>query len=52
MEIVATVKAVELNRRLEIAMTAAEGLRGSAAYTLTALPDGSTRLVTDSRYDF
>jgi len=52
MEIVGTVKAVEPNRRLEIAMTAAEGFRGSASYTLTALPDGSTRLDTDSRYDF
>ena len=33
-------------------MNASEGFHGTAAYTLTALPDGSTRLDSDSRFDF
>jgi uncharacterized protein YndB with AHSA1/START domain len=52
MEITGTVKAVDPPHHLEISMTASEGFHGIAAYTLTALPDGSTRLDSDSRFDF
>jgi uncharacterized protein YndB with AHSA1/START domain len=52
MEITGIVKAVDPGRHIEIALSASEGFRGVASYTLTALPDGSTRLDTDSRYDF
>jgi hypothetical protein len=33
-------------------MVAAEGFKGHVVYTLTPLPDGSTQLIEDSRYDF
>ena len=52
MEITGTVTAVEPNRRIAVHMTAPEGFSGEATYLLTALPDGSTRLDTDSRYVF
>src|SRR5262249_44395710 len=52
MEITGTVKAVEPARHIEIAMVAPQGFSGLASYTLTALPDGSTRLDTDTRYVF
>jgi len=52
MEMTGTVTAVEPNRRMAVHLTAAEGFTGDATYLLTALPDGSTRLDTDSRYVF
>jgi uncharacterized protein YndB with AHSA1/START domain len=50
MEITGTVDAVEPNRRIAIHMTSPEGFSGTNVYTLTPLPDGSTRLDSDSRY--
>jgi uncharacterized protein YndB with AHSA1/START domain len=52
MEITGVVKGLEPGRRIDIAMSAPEGFRGTTTYTLTPLPDGSTRLVSDSRFDF
>ena len=52
MEITGVVKAVELHRRLEVALSAPEGFKGTSTYALTPLPDGSTRLDSDSRYEF
>jgi hypothetical protein len=52
MEITGTVEAVEPNRRMAIRLSAPEGFHGSSVYTLTPLPDGSTRLDSDSRYVF
>jgi len=52
MEITGTIKAFEQARRIEVDMVAAEGFKGHVVYTLTPLPDGSTQLIEDSRYDF
>jgi uncharacterized protein YndB with AHSA1/START domain len=52
MEITGTVKAVDPGRYLDVVLTASEGFHGEASYTLTPLPDGSTRLDSDSRYVF
>ena len=52
MEITGTVTAVEPYRRMAVHLTAPEGFSGDATYLLTALPDGSTRLDSDSRYVF
>jgi uncharacterized protein YndB with AHSA1/START domain len=52
MEITGTIKAFEPARRIEVDMVANEGFKGHVVYTLTPLPDGSTRLDEDSRYDF
>jgi hypothetical protein len=52
MEVTGVVKAVEPARRIEIGLSAPEGFRGTNIYTLTPLPDGSTRLDTDSRFEF
>jgi uncharacterized protein YndB with AHSA1/START domain len=52
MEITGTVKAVDPPRRIEVDMVAPEGFKGHVIYTLTPLPDGSTRFDADSRYDF
>ena len=52
MEITGTVKAVDPPRRIEIAMVAPEGFRGSTTYVLTPQPDGSTRFDSDSRFEF
>ena len=38
------------DRRLAIHMTSPEGFSGTSVYTLTPLPDGSTRLDSDARY--
>ena len=50
MEITSTVEAVETNRRIAVRMSAPEGFSGSTVYTLAELPDGSTRLESDSRF--
>jgi uncharacterized protein YndB with AHSA1/START domain len=52
MEITGTVKAVDPGRHIEVSLTAPEGFHGETSYTLTPLPDGSTRLDTDTRYTF
>jgi uncharacterized protein YndB with AHSA1/START domain len=52
MEITGVVQAVEPARRIEVALSAPEGFKGTNTYTLTPLPDGSTRLEYDSRYVF
>jgi uncharacterized protein YndB with AHSA1/START domain len=52
MEITGTVEAVEPNRRIAVKMTSTEAFSGNTVYTLTALPDGGTRLDSDSRYHF
>jgi uncharacterized protein YndB with AHSA1/START domain len=52
MEITGVVKSVEPGRRLAITMSAPEGFAGDNVYTLVPLPDGSTRLDTNSRYVF
>jgi uncharacterized protein YndB with AHSA1/START domain len=52
MEITGTVEAVEPNRRIAVRLTAPEGFSGTSTYTLVPLPDGSTRLESDSRYRF
>jgi uncharacterized protein YndB with AHSA1/START domain len=52
MEVTGTVEAVEPNRRIAIRLSAPGGFRGSNVYTLTPLPNGSTRLDSDSRYVF
>uniref|UniRef100_Q01XD7 Polyketide cyclase/dehydrase n=1 Tax=Solibacter usitatus (strain Ellin6076) TaxID=234267 RepID=Q01XD7_SOLUE len=52
MEITGTVEAVEPNRRIAVKLSATEGFMGNTVYTLTPLPDGSTRLDSDSRYRF
>jgi uncharacterized protein YndB with AHSA1/START domain len=51
-EITGTIQAFEPARRIEVDMVATEGFKGHVTYTLTPLPDGSTQLVEDSRYDF
>jgi uncharacterized protein YndB with AHSA1/START domain len=51
-EFTGTVEAVELYRRIAIRLNAPGGFQGSSAYILTPLPDGSTRLDSDSRYVF
>jgi uncharacterized protein YndB with AHSA1/START domain len=52
MEITGTVEAVEPYRRLAVKLTSTEAFSGTSVYTLTELPDGSTRLDSDSRYHF
>jgi len=52
MEITGTVEAVEPNRRIAVRLKSPEGFAGTSVYTLTPLPDGSTRLESDSRYMF
>jgi len=51
-EFTGTVEAVELHRRIAIRLNAPDGFHGSTVYILTPLPDGSTRLDSDSRYVF
>jgi len=50
MQITGVVDSVEPNRKLATSISAPEGFHGTAVYTLTELPDGSTRLDSDSRY--
>lgn len=52
MEINATVESAESNRKLALRLDSAEGFHGNSVYTLTELPDGSTRIDSDSRYTF
>jgi uncharacterized protein YndB with AHSA1/START domain len=52
MEITRVIRAVEPARRLQVWLSAPEGFHGASVSTLTALPDGSTRLDSDSRYEF
>ena len=52
MEITGIVDAVEPNRRLAVSLQAPEGFHGTSTYTLTEQRDGSTLLVSDSRYTF
>ena len=52
MELRDTVEAVDTNRRIAVRITAPEGFSGHSVYTLTELPDGSTRLDSDSRVNF
>jgi uncharacterized protein YndB with AHSA1/START domain len=52
LEITGVVKSVDAPHRIEVALTAPEGFRGTNVYTLTSLPDGSTRVDADSRYEF
>jgi uncharacterized protein YndB with AHSA1/START domain len=52
MEITGTVEAVEPYRRLAVQLKATEGFAGTSVYRLVPLPDGSTRLESDSRYRF
>lgn len=51
-EFTGTVEAVEPYRRLAIRLNAPGGFRGMSTYILTPLPDGTTRLESDSRYVF
>ena len=51
MEINSVVEAAEQNRRLAVRLSA-RGFHGSAAYTLTDVGDGTTRVDLDSRYEF
>jgi uncharacterized protein YndB with AHSA1/START domain len=51
-EITGTVESVEANRRIAVRLKAPEGFAGTSVYTLTPLPDGGTRLDSDSRYTF
>ena len=51
-EFTGTVEAVEPNKRIAIRLSAPGGFRGSNVYLLTPLPDGRTRLDSDSRYIF
>jgi uncharacterized protein YndB with AHSA1/START domain len=50
MQITGVVDCVEPNRKLASSISVAEVFHGTAVYTLTELPDGSTRLDSDSRY--
>jgi uncharacterized protein YndB with AHSA1/START domain len=52
MEVTGTVEAVEPNRRIAIRLSAPSGFHGTNVYTLTPLPDGTTRLESDSHYVF
>jgi len=52
MEITGVVTGLEPGRRIQVALSAPEGFHGTNTYTLTTLPDGSTRLDSDARYDF
>jgi uncharacterized protein YndB with AHSA1/START domain len=52
MEIAAVAEAVEPERKLSMALSAADAFRGTSTYTLTEQPDGSTVLGSDSRYTF
>ena len=51
-EFTGTVEAVEPYKRIAIRLSAPGGFQGSNVYTLTPLPDGNTRLDSDSRYVF
>jgi uncharacterized protein YndB with AHSA1/START domain len=51
-EFTGTVAAVEPYRRMAINLDAPGGFKGTSSYILTALPDGGTRLESDSRYVF
>jgi uncharacterized protein YndB with AHSA1/START domain len=51
-EFTGIVEAVEPHRRIAIRLSAPGGFKGSNVYTLTPLPDGSTRLESESRYVF
>lgn len=51
-EFTGTVQAVDPYRRLNIKLDAPGGFQGTTEYRLTALPDGSTRFDSDSRYVF
>ena len=52
MEITGTVEAVEPYRRIAVRLKAPDAFAGTSVYTLVPLPDGSTRLESDSRYYF
>lgn len=51
-EFTGTVEAVERHRRIAIRLNAPGGFHGTTVYLLTALPDGSTRFDSDSRFVF
>src|SRR6185369_11991743 len=52
MKINLTVDAVESSRRYAVSLNADGGFKGHTEYRLTDLGGGTTRLETDSRYDF
>ena len=52
MEIDAVAQAVEPQRKLTVALSAADAFRGTSTYTLSEQADGSTVLGSDSRYTF
>ena len=51
-EIKSVVESVEPMRRFTARLSATEGFSGNVTYSLTELPDGSTRVESDSRYHF
>jgi len=51
-EFTGTVTGIELHRRIDIDLVAPQAFKGHTTYTLTPLPDGSTRFDSDSRYVF
>ena len=52
MEIASRVESVEPARKLEVDLSAKEGFTGNAAYVLTDLGNGQTRLESDAKYRF
>ena len=52
MQMTGVVDSVEPNRKLAISISALEAFHGTNIYTLIEQPDGSTKLESDSRYNF